>query len=266
MKFAYPVATKDCQCNVKAYKGEFAPAFQLLSEQGYEGVELLVKNPDTLERDVLEQALYHYDLRLAAIGTSPMQIEEKLFLIHPDVENRREARRRLSELLKLCAQYQVPLLLGKYRGQLGPEPGCSADNMREMLEDVCEEASQLGAGILLEPQNATQINNLNTVAETMEWVNALQYEKLGIHADTYHMEIAEKSVCESLKLAAGKIGFIHISDSDRKIPGEGTMDFAAIMRTLKDISYQGYLSPEIDQTPTSTDASAQSIRFMKKIL
>lgn len=235
-----------------------------MHEQGYQGVELLVKNPDTLERDTLECALNRCDLRLAAIGTSPMQIEDKLFLIHPNEENRQEARRRLSELLKLCAQFHVPMLLGKYRGQLGPEPGCSADSMKKMLESVCEEAGRLGAEILLEPQSASNINNLNTIAETLKWIGDLSYERLGLHGDIYHMGITEQSVCESLKLAAGKIGFIHISDSDRKIPGEGGMDLISVMKTLKEISYRGYLTPEIDQIPDSIFASAQSIRFMKK--
>ncbi len=264
MKTAYPVATKDCHCNVKAYKGEFTPAFQILREQGYEGVELLVKNPDTLERDALEQALSRCDLCLAAIGTSPMQMEEKLFLVHPDRENRQEARRRLSELLKLCAQYQVPMLLGKYRGQLGSEPECSVDSMESMLKGVCEEAGRLGVEILLEPQNADNINNINTITDGMEWINTLKYKKVGLLADIYHMGITEQSVCESLKLAAGRIGFIHIADSNRKIPGEGTMDLTSVMETLKKISYNGYLSPEIDQVPDSTEASARSIRFMKK--
>lgn len=266
MKLAYPVAEPAYNGNVKGMKGSYDANFAWLKSHGYTGIELLIENPDTVDTAALDTALKKYELSIAAIGTSPMQIGEKLFLLHPDEENKTEARRRCSGLLKLCAKYRVPALIGKYRGILSDDPGCSWKDLFLMIQEVCNEAKEMNVPVLIEPQNAAQINNLNTIEETLAWIDQIGYNQLGLLADIYHMSITETSLVDSIQKAADKIGFIHMSDSGRKIPGEGGLPISEIIKKLQEVHYQGFLSLEIDQLPDEKTAAARSAEFLQHLI
>ena len=262
MKLAYPVAEPAYTGKVKAYTGGYEAAFSSLQKQGYQGVELLIANPDTVQREILMEQLERIGLKLAVIGTSPMQIGEKLFLLHPDPENRREARRRMSGLIALCAEFEVPAVIGKYRGQIADAPGCREGDLEAVLKDVCAEASSFGVPVLIEPQNATNINNIHTIQDGLDWIQRIGYEKMGLLADIYHMGITEHSIVDSLRHASGHIGFIHMSGSDRKVPGDGTLPIGDVVKTLEETGYSGYISLEIDQIPDPVTASGRSASFL----
>lgn len=265
MKLAYPVTSPEGRGKVKAFTKDYERAFPLLQEWGYQGVELLVRDPDQVDRQYLGRCLRQWNLKLAAVGTSPMQIMDKLFLVHPEESVRREARRRCSGLLRLCRDFGAPALMGKYRGQISGEPGCGREDLAECMEGICREAKDLGVQVLLEPQNASNINNLNTIDETLSWIEERERAgcgNLGILADIYHMGITEKSIPESIRRAGGRIGFIHMADSDRKIPGEGRLPVGEVMKTLQREQYERYVSLEIDQTPSSEAAAERSARAL----
>lgn len=262
MKLAYPVTAPDSRGNIKALMEGYEEAFSWMRQHGYEGVELLIRNPAHVEVERLDACLRQWDLKIAAIGTSPMQIEEKLFLMHADPENRKEAMRRCEGFLKLCGYYQAPALIGKYRGMIGSDPHCSWQYLNQVMTDICAQARTLGVPVLVEPQNATNINNLNTIDEALSWIEEMNQDNLGILADIYHMGITEESIEASLRRAAGKIGFIHMSDSDRKVPGEGTLPILSVLETLKDIGYPGYVSLEIDQKPDAKTACRKSAEYL----
>ena len=265
MKLAYPVVEPGGKGNVKAWYGRYEDIFPRLKEMGYDGVELLVQNPSKTDTEYLQEELEKNQLTLAAIGTSPMQTEERLFLIHPEAECRKEARTRCSALLKLCARYQVPALVGKYRGQIEEAPGCGEEDLEAVLRDICREAESLNVKILLEPQNFASINNINTIEDGLEWIQRLGYSGLGLLADFYHMGITENSIAESLMKAGNHIGLIHMSDSGRKIPGEGKLPLKKGMETLRKMDYTGFLSPEIEQEPDSPRAAEGAMKFLKEL-
>ncbi len=262
MKLAYPVAEPAYKGKVKAYTGGYEAAFSSLQRQGYQGIELLIANPDTVQKEVLREELERFGLNLAVIGTSPMQIGEKLFLLHTDPENRREARRRMSGLIRLCAEFEVPAVIGKYRGQIADAPGCREADLEAVLKDVCAEAASCGVPVLIEPQNASNINNINTIQDGLDWIRRIGYEKMGLLADIYHMGITEASIVDSLRHAAGHIGFIHMSDSERKVPGDGTLPIVDVVKTLEEMGYSGYISLEIDQVPDPENVSARSADYL----
>ena len=263
MKYCYPVTTPECKGNIKAIMESYDKAFSWLRECGYDGVELLTRDPAAVDIQLLDEKLAEYDLQIAAIGTSPMQIEDKLFLMHPDKANRDEARSRFTGLIELGRHFNAPVLYGKYRGMLRDEPGCSRDDLLNVTLDVCNKAAEAGIRVLLEPQNPTNINNLNTIDESLSWIIENDIPALGLLADIYHMGITEPDICASLVKAMGYIGFIHMSDSERKIPGTGSLPLREVYKTLVKSGYPAYVSFEINQLPDSFTAAQQSIHFMR---
>ena len=72
---------------------------------------------------------------------------------------------------------------------------------------------------------------------------------------------SEDSVLGSLKAAWDIIGFFHISDTERKIPGTGDLAWREIVSEI-DRNYDGFLSMEIRQYPNAEMAAKQSINHL----
>lgn len=267
MKLVYPLSSDDYRGELMAFSDSYEHVFPVLKQSGFDGVELLVRDPEAVDTDKLDRFLEEYGLSVAAVGTSPMQKSDKLFLISENAENRREARHRCSGLIKLCAKYDAALLIGKYRGDINEEnPECTLEALKNVLKDICEEAAAAGVNVLIEPQNASNINNINTIDDALELITETGCSNLGILADIYHMDITEKSVCDSIKKAAGHIGFIHMSDSERKIPGSGEIDIKAVMNSLERSGCNGSISFEIRQIPDSASAARGCAEAIKSVM
>ena len=268
IKLAYPVIEAGVEADImgmKALRG-YDEVFAELHRMGYQAVELQVRNPENVDVATLEAALARYQLTLAAIGTSPMQKLDHLFLLGRDRDRCDECFRRAQALVALCAHFDAVMLVGKMRGTVEDEEDCRLTDLGRIIEKLAALASDKGVRIAIEPQNPTNINNLHTFSETMTFIEtlAVQPGTVGIHADLYHMEISETDMLESLKKYADAIRFIHISDTERKVPGDGCMDYAQILATLLVNGYNGFLSPEFRQLPDCWTAAERTIAFFNE--
>lgn len=268
IKLAYPVIEAGVDAGImgmKALEGYDAP-FAKLHQMGYQGVELQVRNPENVDVKELESALNRNQLTLAAIGTSPMQKLDHLFLLGRERERCEECVRRAQTLVRLCAHFGAVMLIGKMRGTVEAAEGCRLSDLGSIMRNLTKTASELGVHIAIEPQNPTNINNLHTLSETIRFLETLAVNPgtVGIHADLYHMEISETNMLESLKRYGDHIRFIHISDTERKVPGDGRMDYVRILETLSEVGYKGFLSPEIKQLPDSERAAERTIVFFER--
>lgn len=64
------------------------------------------------------------------------------------------------------------------------------------------------------------------------------------------MNIGEASIPDALRAAGKHIKHIHMNETNRKRLGQGHADHKAIIRTLKEIGYSGYITvymPQISQ-------------------
>lgn len=265
MKISYPVTVLDTSAKVMAWCGEYNEAFLTLKKFGYGAVELLVRDPRTVNRNLLDGLLELNQFSLSAIGTSPMQIEDKIFLMDTDKKRREEAIRRLDGLIDLAAYYHVPVLIGKFRGMVGNQPGCTLGDLQDIMSKACKKAEEAGVDIYLEPQSRSSINNLNTVEECITWINELGCKNIKLLMDLYHLEKTEKSVVESLLRSKDYIGMIHMSDSERRIPGYGNIPMQEVLAALETAGYEGYLSMEIEQYPSSAEAARLCVLSLKYI-
>lgn len=72
-------------------------------------------------------------------------------------------------------------------------------------------------------------------------------EKVGadnifIHLDTYHKNIEEEGGGNGILDACKHLRYIHLSESDRGTPGEGTCDWDKVYATLAAIGFKGALA------------------------
>lgn len=264
MKLAYPVATPDSNVPLSGLTGSFEENLDFINKIGYRGVELLVRDAGELELPYLKRVLSRYHLEAASFGTSPMLAQDKLNLLAKDRQLRELTFRRTIQLIELASHFQAPVSIGKLRGNLREEEGCTAGLRDEIFGRLCDYSERVGGFILMEPQKPDNVNNLNTIEESLEWLRNMNCGRLKLLVDTFHMDITEKDQANSIRLAKGQIGFVHLSDSGRKAPGCGSIDFTRIFQALRDIHYDGFLSPEIKQEPTGREAAQITIKNLKE--
>ena len=288
-KYAYPVIQENVSADIMGWPAvpDYETVFGKLKEMGYEGIELQARDFSAVDAGRLRGALEKYGLQLAAVGTSPMQKLDGLFLLHEDSAVRAEAEKQAFLQLALCAEFGAAACIGKFRGSVSEKPGCTWEDLAAVLHRSGAEAARLGVTVALEAQNPASMNHLNTIAEMMEWLRTLAEPQIHLHADTFHMSVTEDDVPASLRTAGalnhissagtldhsgsagtldhgGETAFIHISDTKRLVPGKGELVFDRIFAALEEISYDGYLSPEIRQDPNPETAAGECAEFLKK--
>ena len=94
------------------------------------------------------------------------------------------------------------------------------------------------------------------------------HSHLGLLLDTFHVNIEEASLYDCFRrvMAAGRLWHVHLGDSNRLAPGQGHIDFAGIVTTLREIDYQGYLSAELLPCPDPDAAAAATIDHMRQFV
>ena len=124
-----------------------------------------------------------------------------------------------------------------------------------------------GTYLLLEPQNQKNINHLNTVEETVSWIQKNQYKRVKLLADIFHMDCTEISIEDSFRKYRDEIAMIHMADRERLVPGFGGIAVGNILKTLDEIGFDGYLSMEINQEPGTKQVAvlaALALDYLKK--
>ena len=63
-----------------------------------------------------------------------------------------------------------------------------------------------------------------------------------VHLDCFHMNMEEKSFSGAVKTCGKKyLGYIHVNENDRGIPGTGLVPFKEFFEALLEIGYDGPL-------------------------
>jgi len=236
------------------------------SEMGYDGVELITTNPESIDRNALQALLSQHKLNVSAIASGGMAFAAKLTLLHADAAIAATARQRLDEMIDLAADLDAPVVtVGSFRGRNVGDAQSSRKGLGDIICDAANHAAVRNVRLALEPLNRYEGDILRTAAETLAFLDEFRHPSLGILLDTYHVNIEESSWTEPYRhvMEAGKLYYVHLGDNNRRPPGQGLIDFPAILRTLKRGGYDGWLSAELLPLPdpdTAARLTAQAMR------
>ncbi len=117
----------------------------------------------------------------------------------------------------------------------------SAAGMREL----CAVASDYGMTLGLEILNRYETFMLNTVTEGLQYLAMADCKNLGLHLDTYHMNIEEKTLGGAIREAGDKLVHFHLGEANRDVPGpHGHINWDEVFSALKDANYTGLIEFE----------------------
>jgi D-psicose/D-tagatose/L-ribulose 3-epimerase len=175
-----------------------------------------------------------------------------------------EARAFLLRALDVARALGCSTLTGVTYSTLGyrsgsPPTEAEYDAIARALKPVAGRAGEYGMTFGLEACNRYETHLLNTAAQTRALIERIDEPALMIHIDTYHSNIEEKSFAAALADGGGRVRYVHLSESDRGVPGSGNVDWRGVMTALKGADFSGDLVMESFVTVMPQLAAALSV-------
>lgn len=155
----------------------------------------------------------------------------------------------LKDAMNKAAEMGAEALSGVTYGGIGERTGVTPteaeyDNVARALDAAARHAKSLGIAFGIEPVNRYENHLINTGWQAKAMIEKVGADNIFIHLDTYHMNIEEKGAANGILDAREHLRYIHLSESDRGTPGEGTCDWDEIYATLAAIGFKGGLAME----------------------
>ncbi len=222
----------------------FERSARITKESGFDLLELVMMDPFSFDVATAKDVLGQYDLTLSAsLGldhTTDVSSED------PEVVARGEAalNRVLDILHELGAKYLVGVIYSALAKYSAPATAKGRQNSAEVMRRIGERAHSLGIKVGLEVVNRYETNIMNTAKEGIAFVNMVNHPNVGVHLDTYHMNIEEPDMFQPILDAADKLFYVHIGESHRGYLGSGTVDFHTFFRALHRVGYDGPITFE----------------------
>ena len=122
----------------------------------------------------------------------------------------------------------------------------------EGLKEVADVAGEVGLTLGVEAYRATSGAMVNTIDGMLELADAIGRPNVGIITDTWHLW-DEEDFLGKLTRHAGRIAGVQVCDyrdpsrswADRVLPGDGVIDWPAVIAALDEGGYDGWYDVEI---------------------
>ena len=251
---------------------------------GFDGMEIYV-SPQQLpsfDKARVKKALESADMD--CVGSTCLTVETDV--TSTDEAIRRRGISHLEASAELFSELGAKLVSGVTYVAWGKTVGRSRTEEEwkravESLKEVCRRISNFEIILGLEPVNRFETYFLNTATDAIRLAKEVGEPSIGVHLDTFHMNIEEKNYYDPIIKADKLLCHFHCCENDRGIAGTGNVNWDEVFRGLADIGYDNWITiesftPEIKDVAASTaiwrqlapsaDALAsESLRFLRSM-
>ncbi|MBF0432017.1 MAG: sugar phosphate isomerase/epimerase [Fibrobacteria bacterium] len=270
MKLSYALATPETEdAKILAARGGLEENFKMLSDLGYPGIELMIRDPKKLDVGEIKDLCKEYNIEITSVSTGQLRKELGLQLCSIDAGVWSQTIDKTLEVIDFTAEFNTQMNIGTLRGTMPIETSESVRAKEQAviaLNKLLDYSQTKKMNIALEPQNRYTINWLNNAGETLEFINCFSQKNLKMVFDAYHWLLEEPSLYASLIKAYSYVSHVQFSDSNRLAPGWGQMNYPDIVRVLRALNYTGYITIECNQTPDTYQAAKQAIDYLLPFL
>ncbi len=113
--------------------------------------------------------------------------------------------------------------------------------IQQVFTEVTDYAKKQNITIAPEPINRYESYVFTVADEVLNMIELIGSNNLGLHLDTFHMNIEENNFYDPIIRAGNRLKHFHITESDRGMTGEGNVHWDDLFRALSEINYQGPL-------------------------
>lgn len=208
------------------------------AKYGLDVIEIALLTPERIDVDHSAKLFKQHGVSPSGSLCLPMQDNAAL---HPQ-----RAEKFLLRALETAHALGCDFLGGVTYSTLGWRSGqapteAELANIAGALKPVARRAAEYGMGLGIEPCNRYETHLLNTAKQSLAMIERIGEPNVTVHLDTYHMNIEEKGIGNGIVEAGRHCRYIHLSESDRGVPGTGTVDWDDCFAALKRSGFAGDL-------------------------
>jgi D-psicose/D-tagatose/L-ribulose 3-epimerase len=228
------------------WAGEWTPegaqkAIGGAAEAGLDFVEIPLLRPESIDITATRALLDRYSIGC----TCSLGLPKAAHL--PSAPEK--AQSFLESAVDVAAGLEASVLCGVLYAHLGtltgrPPEQEELEDVARVLKNVARYAAERGVSLGVEAVNRYETYLINLAEQANAMLDRVGEPNVFVHLDTYHMNIEEKGFYEPIVSLGSRLGYMHLSESDRGTPGTANVHWDEVFRGLEDIDYDGYLVME----------------------
>lgn len=207
---------------------------------GFDTLEISCEDPGKINLESVKAVLAEHDLNVVVCGA--FGPERNLSSDNPVyAEN---ARKYITWLIDAADFLGAKVVIGPMYSSVGKAHIEDPDEREKEwqravvgIRALADYAETKHIKLALEPLNRFETDMINTAAQGLTFISEVDRENVGLHLDTFHMHLEEKSSADAIRLAGDKVFHIHACENDRGVPGTGQVHWQAVAQAIKDIGY-----------------------------
>ncbi len=243
--FPFPLAVQIMLPPDYARNSDLRADLSLLEGLGFHGVEVNIARPEATDLAAVRQYLHDMGLAFTMFASGLTAKTAGLSLSSDDAGVWLRSVATCKQMIDRLAGSGTGMIVGFLKGGPGEDRQGAQGRFAEALAQIAPYAAERQVRVLIEATNRYESAVANALSATVDLVHSLDTPYLGFLPDTFHMNIEEpESISAALKRWAGQFDALHLSDNNRRFPGFGAIDFAAIFATLEEIGYGGTVAIE----------------------
>lgn len=223
---------------------EVLDRFGLIGELGFDGVEVPIFNPASVDVDAIRRRAE--DCGLALTGSGALPPGTKFY--GEDPAPREAAACYFRDAVRVVSDLGAGLICGPLYKPVGDSDESAPlaqqrEETAKRMAPLAAEAGEKGVALAFEPLNRFETNLLNTTDQGVDFCRRVGGEAAGLLLDTFHMHIEEKDSAAAVG-RAGEAGFFthfHASENDRGVAGSGQVAWDEVAAALAATGYDGWV-------------------------
>ncbi|MET3114014.1 D-psicose/D-tagatose/L-ribulose 3-epimerase [Pedobacter sp. CG_S7] len=233
-----------------------------IKDMGYDIIEVAVEDKNIIDWPKLKRIADEVGLSITISGA--FGAERDISSDNPDF--RTGGLNYIIDCIKIASEMESPIFGGPVYSAVGKTRLVSDEEKKkernwcvENLFKASKVAEEFGVIVGLEPLNRFETDMVNTADQALSLIREVDSPYLKILLDTFHCNIEEKSIPNTIRKVGKDLCHLQGNESDRGTPGTGNLDWLGIKQALQDIEYKGAIVIETFGAPSKELARAASI-------
>lgn len=213
-------------------------------ELGFEVLDIAISHPENFPTSLVKKKVEEVGIEVVTTTT----LSEEANLISPDPDIRAQGVEHMKLLVDINVELGSKITGGVNYAAWGYLPGrprteeeweWSITAMREVAEYAREKSDLI---IAVEPVNRFETHFLNIAEDAVRYCQEVGTGNVKVHLDSFHMIREETSFRVAVEVCGKEyLGYVHVCENNRGIPGTGLVPWREFFQALKDIGYNGPL-------------------------
>lgn len=245
--------------------GDLYENMEEAARMGYQAVEFHTREDFAFDYERIAELRRRAGVGICMLVTGRLYTQGGLSLLDQNPERAQLCVEGLKRYIDQAALLGSGIVLGWTKGRIqdGEERETALERLAKQLRLLNDYGAEKNVPIAIEVINHYETNLFNTAAETVRYLERYQLNNCFVHLDTYHMNIEEADPYEAIRFCGKRLGYFHVADNSRRYPGSGQLDFRRLLRALREIGYDGWITVECIPDPDRGAAAQKAIRYLR---